>query len=216
MFDPEFINNYEVGLKLRANNRFQFNAAAFVTDFKNKQEVVSAGSSIFVSNAETVQGQGFEAEFTGIWTSFFKTEVALGALNMKYQDFPFINPFTFEPVNLSGNRSYKAPDFTLKIAPEIYKPLGPELKMLLRFDYNFVGRTYNDIYNTESLARRATGILNARLNLSTTNERFSLGLWARNLTNVTYIQHGWSFVFGDHVSINPPRMVGIELRANFY
>lgn len=216
VFDPENVNNYEVGLKMRANNRFQFNAAAFVTDFKNKQEVVSAGSSIFVSNAETVQGQGFEAEFTGIWTKFFKTEIALGALNMKYQNFPFINPFTFEEVNLSGNRAYKAPDFTLKFAPEFYKQLGPELKLLLRFDYNFVGRTYNDIYNTDSLARKATGILNARLNISTTNERFSMGLWGRNLTNVTYIQHGWTFVFGDHVSINAPRMVGVELRANFY
>jgi iron complex outermembrane receptor protein len=217
IFKPEYINNYEVGMKLRYNNRFQFNAAAFVTDFRNKQEVVAAGNSIFVSNARTVQGQGLEAEFTGIWTSFFKTEVALGLLNLKYQDFPFITPFApFTPVNLSGNRAYKSPDFTFKFAPEIYKSIGTELKLLLRFDYNFVGKTYNDIFNTESLARKASGVLNARLNISTINERFSLGLWGRNLTNVTYIQHGWSFIFGDHVSVNPPRMIGVELRANFY
>lgn len=216
IFKPEFINNYEVGLKLRHNNRFQFNAAAFVTDFKNKQEAVAAGNSIFVSNARTVQGQGVEAEFTGIWTDFFKTEVALGALNLKYQDFPFIDPFTFQPTNLSGNRAYKAPDFTFKFAPELYRSLGTELKILLRFDYNFIGKTYNDIFNTEGLARKASGVLNGRLTISTKNERFSLGLWGRNLTNVTYIQHGWSFVFGDHVSINPPRMMGVELRANFY
>ena len=216
IFKPEFINNYEVGIKMRYNNRFQFNAAAFVTDFRNKQEAVAAGNSIFVSNARTVQGQGVEAEFTGIWTSFFKTEVALGALNLKYQDFPFIDPFTFQAINLSGNRAYKAPDFTFKFAPEIYKSLGSELKVLLRFDYNFVGKTYNDIFNTEGLARKATGVINGRLMISTKNERFSLGLWGRNLANATYIQHGWSFVFGDHVSINPPRMMGVELRANFY
>lgn len=216
IFDPEYINNYEVGIKLRYNNRFQFNAAAFVTDFKNKQEVVAAGNSIFVSNARTVQGQGFEAEFTGIWTDFFKTEVALGALNIKYQDFPFIDPFTFQPTNLSGNRAYKAPDFTFKFAPELYKSLGTELKVLLRLDYNFTGKTFNDIYNTESLARKATGVLNARLMVSTKNERFSLGLWGRNLNNATYIQHGWSFIFGDQVAVNAPRTVGVELRANFY
>lgn len=216
VFKPEFITNYEVGIKLRHNNRFQFNAAAFVTDFKNKQEVVAAGNSIFVSNARTVQGQGIEAEFVGIWTKFFKTEVALGGLNIKYQDFPFIDPFTFQSINLSGNRAYKAPNFTLKVAPELYASLGTELKVLLRMDFNFVGKTYNDIYNTESLARKATGMLNGRLMLSTKNERFSVGIWGRNLNNTTYIQHGWSFVFGDHVSVNPPRMIGVELRANFY
>lgn len=219
-FKPEFINNYEVGLKLRYNNRYQFNTAVFVTDFRNKQEVVAAGNSIFVSNARTVQGQGFEAEFTGIWTNFFKTEIAIGALNLKYQDFPFIAPDvapgTFRPVNLSGNRANKAPAFTLKFAPELHHSLGTELKMLLRFDYNYIGKSYNDIYNTESLARKAAGVLNARLMISTKNERFSLGIWGRNLNNVTYIQHGWSFVFGDHVSVNPPRTVGVELRANFY
>ncbi len=216
VFKPEFINNYEVGMKLRHNNRFQFNAAAFVTDFRDKQEVVAAGSSIFVSNARSVQGQGVEGEFVGIWTDFFKTEIALGALNLKYQDFPFINPFTFEAINLSGNRAYKAPNFTFKFAPELFAPLGPELKVLLRIDYNFIGKTYNDIYNTNSLARKSSGVVNGRLMISTKNERFSLGIWSRNITNETYIQHGWSFVFGDHVSVNPPRMVGVELRANFF
>mgnify|MGYP000029015380 CR=1 FL=1 len=216
-FKPEIINSYEIGLKLKANNRFLFNAAAFVTDFQNKQEVVAVGNTVIVANADAVQGQGAEIEFTGIWTDFFKTHVALGALNLKYTNFPFDNPFTPNvEENLSGNFAFKAAPFTFKFSPEVYTKVGKELKLLIRADYNFVGKTYNDIFNTEGLARQATGTLNARVAISTKNERFGIALWAKNLTNETYVQHGWSFVFGDHVAINPPRTIGMELRVNFY
>lgn len=217
LFDPEFVNNYEFGIKLKQGNRFLFNAAAFVTDFKDKQEAVAAGTSLFVSNAKAVQGQGFEAEFTGIWNKFFKTEASIGILNLEYTDFPFPNPVnSADTINLSGNKALKAPNFTFKFSPEFHANIGKELKLLIRGDYNFVGKTYNDIYNTESFARQPTGIINGRLTVSTKDEKFAISLWGKNLTDETFYQHGWSFIFGDLVSVNPPRMVGMELRMNFY
>ncbi len=217
LFKPEFVNNYEFGIKLKQGNRFLFNAAAFVTDFKDKQEAVAAGTSLFVSNAKAVQGQGFEAEFTGIWNKFFKTEASIGILNLEYTDFPFPDPFnSADTINLSGNKALKAPNFTFKFSPEFHANVGKELKLLVRGDYNFVGKTYNDIYNTESLARQPRGLVNARLTVSTKDEKFAISLWGKNLTNETFYQHGWSFIFGDLVSVNPPRMIGMELRMNFY
>ncbi len=224
IFKPEFINSYEFGIKLKMQNRFLFNAAVFVTDFINKQEAVAVGNNIFVSNAEAVQGQGIEAEFVGVWNRFFKTEVSLGALNMKYTNFPFVDPNSVDPgtllptdtINLSGNRAFKAPDFTFKFSPEFHFPLGRELNLLLRADYNFVGKIYNDIFNTETIARAPTGILNARLGVSTKNKRFEVALWGKNILDKTYIQHGWTFAFGDLVALNNPRLIGVELRANFY
>ena len=217
LFKPEFVNNYEFGIKLKQGNRFLFNAAAFVTDFKDKQEAVAAGTTLFVSNAKAVQGQGFEAEFTGIWNKFLKTEASIGILNLEYTDFPFPNPVNpGDTINLSGNKSLKAPNLTFKFSPEFHANVGKELKLLVRADYNFIGKTYNDIYNTESLARQPTGMINARVTISTKDEKFAISLWGKNLTNELYYQHGWSFVFGDLVSVNPPRMVGMELRMNFY
>ena len=216
VFDPEFINSYEFGLKVKSGNRFTFNAAAFITDFQNKQETVAAGNSILVRNAESVQGQGVEAEFVGVWNKFLKTEIAVGALNLKYTNFPFVDPFTFEPTNLSGNSALKAPNFNFKFSPEIHSSLGRELKFLLRFDFNYIGKAYNDIFNTESLARQGAATLNSRLSISSKNERFSIAIWAKNITNTDYVQHGWSFIFGDQISLNPPRMLGVEFRANIY
>jgi iron complex outermembrane receptor protein len=215
-FKPEFLNSFEVGLKMKSGNRYLWNAAVFVTDFRNKQEVVTAGSSVFVANAKSIQGQGFEGEFTGIWTRFLRTDVSLGLLNLRYLNFPFFDPLTLEQTQLSGNRALKAPNFTFKFSPEFHAQLGKELKVLLRMDYDYVGEVYNDIFNTKSLARKPAGLLNARLSISTNNERFSVSLWGKNLTNEVFIQHGWRYTWGEVVSVIPPRMAGVELRTNFY
>lgn len=224
LFKPEFINSYEFGLKMKSQNRYLFNAALFVTDFRDKQESVAVGNSVFVSNAKAVQGQGIEMEFTGIWNKFFKTHVAMGALNMKYTDFPFVDPSSIDPVtlmptdtlNLSGNRAYKAPNFNFRFSPELHAPLGKELTMMLRVDYNYISSIYNDIFNTESLKRKGAGRVNLRLAIATKNQRFEVAIWGKNLTDVSFIEHGFGFNFSDIVIINPPRTLGVELRANFY
>lgn len=216
LYDPEFVNNYEVGIKFKEDNRYQANLSLFITDFKNKQEVVAVGTSIFVANAEAVAGQGAEAEFLAIWNKYFRTEMAIGALNIEYFNFQFYDPFTRSVQNLSRNKAYKAPDFTFKIAPEVNFNIGRELKAKFRLDYNYVGKTYNDIYNTERIARQPSGILNGRLSVSNRKNRFSISLWGRNLTDELYFQHAWSFFFGELVSVNPPRMLGVDLRVNLY
>lgn len=216
LYEPEFVNNYEVGLKFKESNRYQANLSLFITDFKNKQEVVAVGTSVFVANAEAVAGQGGEAEFLAIWNKNFRTEMAIGALNIEYFDFQFYDPFTRSVQNLSRNKAYKAPNFTFKFAPELNFNLGTELKTKIRLDYNYVGKTYNDIYNTERIARQPSGILNGRLSIANRKNRYSISLWARNITNELYFQHAWSFFFGELVSVNPPRMLGVDLRVNLY
>lgn len=218
-FKPEFISNYELGLKLRSGNRFQFNAAAFVTDFRDKQEANFVGSDVQVVNAKAVQGQGVEVEVLGIWNDFFKTEVALGALNLEYIDFEFIEtvgPMMFDTINLSGRKAFKAPGFTFKFAPEIHTNFGKDMKLLIRADYDYVGKVYNDLFNTEEIARQGTGILNARIAISTKDERYSLALWGKNITDEVYFQHAWLRTTGNQVSLNPPRTLGVELRVNFF
>ena len=216
IFDPEFVNSYEFGFKVKAGNRYTLNTAIFITDFRNKQEVVTAGNSLLVRNARSVQGQGIEIEFLGVVNKFFKTEIALGALNLKYTDFPFVDPFTYDEINLSGNRALKAPDYTFKFSPELHTPMGRELKFLMRMDFNLIGKSFNDIYNTESLARRPSALVNGRMSIASKNERFGIAVWIKNILNESYIQHGWTYIFGDQIALNPPRMMGVEFRANIY
>lgn len=217
-FLPEFLNSYEFGLKAKFDRRFRWNTAAFVTDYRNKQEAVAVGPGVFIFNAESAQGIGLESEFTGVWATGFRTDIALSAMRLNYFSFPIINPNNpmAEPENLGGNRLVKSPDFTFKFSPEYKFDLGKDLEILLKADYNFTGKIYNDIFNTEVLAKQPAGLLNARIGFSTQDGKYSLAIWGKNLTDETVIVHAWQFVHGQHLSVNPPRLLGVELRVNFY
>ena len=68
IFEPESINSYEIGLKMKVSNRMKINTAAFATVYKDKQEFVVAGQSTQVVNAESAEGVGVESEWTAIWS----------------------------------------------------------------------------------------------------------------------------------------------------
>lgn len=215
-FMPEFLNSYEFGLKAKFNRRFRWNTAAFVTDYRNKQEAVAVGPGVFIYNAESAQGIGLESEFTGIWASGFRTDIAMSAMRLNYFSFPVFDLMGNQTDNLGGNQLFKSPSFTFKFSPEYKFDLGKDLEILLKADYNFTGKIYNDIFNTEVLAKEPAGLLNGRIGFSTQEGKYSLAIWGKNLTNETFIVHAWEFVHGQHLSVNPPRTLGVELRVNFY
>ena len=214
-YDPEYLNNYEFGIKLKYQNRFLFNAAAFITDYQNKQEAAPVGAALRIPNAKSAEGIGAEFEFVGVWTEHFRTNISAGALQLEYRDFPFIDANN-NPINLSGNKLYKSPNFTFQFSPELAFPFAKSAKVKFRGDFNYVGKAYNDIYNTELIARKGTGVVNARLAFSFMNERYSLAIWGKNLTDALYFQHGWVTNIGSQVAVNPPRTLGVEMRINFY
>ena len=215
VFKPESINSYEIGLKIKVNNRMRINTAGFATIYKDKQEFVVAGQSTRVVNAEAAEGVGLESEWAAIWTDNFRTDMAVGVQNLTYFDFPFLDLVGNE-VNLSGNSLYKSPNSTFKFTPQFTKDIGTQWKMLLRADYNFTSKSYNDIYNTEALARKPSSILNSRLGFSTQDNRYSIALWGKNLLNQTYLENTWTFTYWTRVALNPPRTFGVEFRINFY
>ena len=215
VFKPEYINSYEFGMKIKYSGRYRLNMTAFITDYKDKQETAPGGSAYRVANAKSAQGVGVEAELAALLAKGFRVDASMGLLRLRYLDFPFSDRVG-QPINLSGKRLYKAPEITFQASPSYTTNVGPDLKLRAQLDYFFVGKTYNDIYNTENLARQAAGIVNARLEFATRNSKYSLALWGKNLTDEIYFQHAWEFNFGSHVAINPPRTLGVEFRVNFF
>ena len=215
IFEPESINSYEIGLKMKTSNRHKINTAAFATVYKDKQEFVVAGQSTQVVNAESAEGVGVESEWTAIWSDHFRTDMAVGGQSLKYFDFPFVD-LVGQPVNLSGNALYKSPNFTFRFTPQLTGDFGSTMKYLVRLDYNFTSKSYNDVYNTESLARDPFHMVNARVGVSSKDEKYSIAIWGRNLIDQTYIQHVWPLRFWSRVALNPPRTFGVEFRINIY
>ncbi|MBT4491755.1 MAG: TonB-dependent receptor, partial [Gammaproteobacteria bacterium] len=64
-FDPEYIWNYELGLKMfSSNQRFKLNAAVFHMDYEDLQVAeLIAGERIVIGNAAEAESKGLELEF---------------------------------------------------------------------------------------------------------------------------------------------------------
>ncbi len=214
VFRPEYVNNYEIGLKAKPSERIQVNGAVFYTDYKDKQELLDQGTQVRIANAPLTRGYGAEIEFLAM-LSRFRIDVSAGYLNLKYIDFPFGNDDNGQPINYAGNRLLKAPDVTFSVAPEYNMPLSDKLRLRVGLNLNHTGKAYNDVSNSEVIARVSASILNGRVAIVPTDGRWSLAFWGKNLTNKLYIQHGWEYDWGNQIAWSRPRYYGVEVYLNF-
>lgn len=214
VFKPEFVNNYELGFKSKFSERTRFNTAVFYTDYINKQELLDQGTRVRVANAPKTRGWGIESEFSGMLKNF-RVDVSAGYLHFRYIDFPFGTDDEGNPVNYAGNRLLKAPDVTFSVAPEYTFHLSDQMRLFWGFNINHTGKAFNDISNSDIIARRAATIVNSRLALAPRNGKWSIALWGKNLTNRQFIQHGWEYDWGDQIAWSRPRYYGLEVYLNF-
>lgn len=97
-YDPELVNNYELGLKSEWLDRtLRFNLTGFLTDYTRKQEEVirrnpATGATITtVTNASAARYWGLEAEFVAAPAKGLTLSGTGGYLNARYRDFVFNN-----------------------------------------------------------------------------------------------------------------------------
>lgn len=214
VFKPEYVNSFETGLKSKFSNRIRLNAAVFYTDYINKQEYLDEGTTVKILNANKAGGFGAEVEFSAMLKGF-RLDASAGLLNLKYQDFIFGEDINGKPIDLSGKKLLKAPSTTLSLSPTYTFNLFDKYRLLAALNMTHTGKSYNDITNSEVIARRPLSLINSRLSLMPKNGKWSFALWGKNLTNQIYYQHGWEYDYGDQVSVGRPRTFGFEVYLNF-
>lgn len=215
VFKPEYVANFEAGFKSKFSNRMKLNAAIFYNNYLNKQEFLDQGETVTIVNAERTGGMGAEAEFSAMLKGF-RVDISGGVIDMKYKKFIFGTDDNGNPIDFSGNKLLKAPNVTLSIAPSYTYNLVDKYKLLFGLSINHVGKAYNDISNSETIARQPSTIVNSRISLMPKNGKWSVALWGKNLGNTLYYQHGWEYIWGNQVSLSRPRTYGIEMYLNFF
>ncbi|MFC3581067.1 TonB-dependent receptor [Sphingomonas hylomeconis] len=184
---PEKSSVYEVGIKGQYSN-FAFNIAVFKQYIKGFQSNVFTGTGFSLLNAE--KESVFGVEFDGSVTPVrpLSLNLAVTYLDPKYDSFDnggAIGPaLTVVPTNLTGTRPGDIPEWSVSTGATYTQEINPDLKLLLRGDYQF-----------ESKTRIANGALDisrkvSQINLAATLE-FANGLqisaWGRNVNNQRYL-----------------------------
>ncbi len=230
-FDKETVDSYELGFKgAFADGRFKLNLAAFLSNYNNYQvnQFVDLGggrTSIRITNAAQVQTQGLEAEMQLELTDNLHVQGSLGLLDAKFDAFPGGGT---AGADVTGNKLPNAPKFTASFSA-VYTHNLPSLhsSLLVRADVTHTSGFFTTVNNVKTTALLGGGTvpfgfidkrtqLNGRIGIIPDNEKFTVFLWGRNLTNEDGLDDTFRDFFG--TITNKPiigRTYGVGITANF-
>ncbi len=217
-YDPEFVDNYELGFKSEwMNRRLRFNGAVFFMDYKDKQEEIglrssgATGQRISVFNAATATMKGIELELQAQATEHLSLRANLGYLDSKYDEFSFDDGFSI--VDNSGLEFRRAPEFTGGLDLTYERQVGNGTGWI-RGAYRFIGEHFIEQTNRAELANDAQHLIDMSINYEINGATFSL--FGRNLTGEDGWAHGlnvsglWAYA-----SARAPRTWGAEVSYRF-
>ncbi len=235
---PEQVDAFEGGLKSRfLDGRVQLNVAGFYYDYKNQQIAQIIGATSFLRSAKG-RVYGGEAELAAQLAPGFRVDAALGLLNTRYEG-NTVNAAdpTSLSLNINGNPFPNAPEVTFSAGFD-WDIIDTDVHRLsLRGDTQYMGRYYFDPfknYGQEPCDRPVPGsrvlaatpelacgnpsywLFNARLTY-TYDERFSVSVWGKNLSDKFYYTYGLNLnaFYQDYLTRGAPRTFGVEATVRF-
>ncbi|MEQ8262924.1 TonB-dependent receptor [Pseudohaliea sp.] len=215
-FEPEFVTNYEIGLKgTSRSNSVSYEMALFFMDWEDQQLFTEFDvfANRFVVNAGESSIYGIEASSRVQLTQYLSLTAALSYLNAEYEE--FFNPidalpFALNP-DLSGNDLPYAPDFSMSASAQYVAPVGDSgWDLRFRADFAHVGEQAFD--STNIFIADSYSLLDLYLGIQ--NERYELGLFGTNVTDEEYLTGGSvSATLPPFATIGDPSIWGVRLRV---
>jgi len=232
-FDPETVDNFEVGLKSEwFDRKLRLNIAGFYSKYKDmvqfKQFAANdpanpSGANWFRAlNTAQSHFTGVELELTASPIRGMHLDGSLGYIDYTLEDdggAGFCQTFT----NGKKCLAPRTPRWTAAVGADYQFDLGGSGTLTPRFDVRYqsrvffltptLGATYSDINSQGAYA-----VVNGKITWRSANEDWELSLYGRNLTDKAYFQGKLSLVgaFGrEQGSVARPREFGVTVKRNF-
>lgn len=219
-FKEEEVESIEIGYKSTIlDGRATLNAAIFNYSYIGLQAATARETADglvlnFLTNLSEADVSGFEVEFNYMATDNLEWQLGLGKLNTDNKD-PGAN---FDgPLGNSERKLPNAPEINYNIAMDYERPLDVGGSMNVFIDYVYEGDHYKEVVNIPML-KINNKLLNARVTWKLGNDKTSISLWGKNLTDDVYIMDtlgasgntGW----GVYVT-GMPRTYGLSIDYRF-
>jgi iron complex outermembrane receptor protein len=210
VFEPETLRAYEAGIKSGwLAGDLRVNATVFHYDYSNLQvRTADALGFLVVRNAANATADGLELETTAYPADRLELTVIAALLDARYDRFT-------DPVSLadySGDRLNRAPDVKVGLGAQNRFPMPGGAELTVRGEYEYTSRIFHQPGEFRAFSRDPAHLFNARLAYQSADERWSLALFAKNLTNERYIGHAFVVLGEPRATITPPRRFGFEVR----
>lgn len=225
-FEPELVDAYEIGFKSELfNNRLRFNLSGYFNDYQDRQFSVPKTPNITIINAGRSETLGVEAEIEAVVSEDLTIYSGLGWMNSEITSFPVPtnplilncsvpNPPTYLPAqcDLSGNTSPQSPEFTFNVGANWSRTL-PIGRIFANVNVAYNSGFY---WEPDNLAEQEEFYLvGGQLGWTDPNQRFSIRLWGKNLTDEAVAAQSGATQFGVLGVYQPPRTYGVTLGVAF-
>lgn len=178
--DPEFVTNYETGVKIRSpDGLFTGNLALFYMDYKDIQVSIAVPPLLFVRqlvNAGKAHMQGFEFDGSFAISRSLLLSGSLGYLETRYDE------FALSPA-LVGRGFGNSPEWSASVALDYKKPLGEYGRMLFHVDASVITVPGDFAPNRSQLELGGFGTLNGSIGIESNDRRWNYSIWGKNLTD---------------------------------
>ncbi len=211
-FAPEEVISYEFGAKsVWADGRVQTNFAVFYSDYKNVQvpgsvilfddEGNANGFAGTTTNAGKAEITGAEFELVGQVTDQFSTTLALGYIDAEYTEWlvATTDPITGEPIfeDISDQRVFQnTPEVTASLTARYEFPLrlfSAAGDLALNGVISYRDFTYQFEIPDPLVDQPSYTLFDASVEWNSDSNRFTLGLYGRNLGDEEYIVANYNF-----------------------
>lgn len=196
LFDPEFVWNYEAGLKASFFDRaLRMGVTGFYSDYTNLQQTlfrINPQTNVRyprVENAASASISGVELDLEAIPYRGMRLRASATWLDAEFGHFTSIDPIYPErgDQDLTGNRLPQAPEWQFGVSAEQSFPVSSTLEIKARADYKWQNEIYFDLFNNPLNTQDSYGLLNASLSIGTLDESWSLTAFIRNAFDERYV-----------------------------
>ena len=221
-YDPEYIWNYEIGAKgTWFDNRLRVNVAAFIMEWTDIQISADDPNTLpfdpRTSNAGKAHSRGVELELTAVPLDGLEIGANAAFIDAAYDEGTVPTGANTPGIPLADLP--RAPETRLGVNAQYTVPLGG-MALTLRGDYLY--ENGSDLLPIEDADAKvgAVGLLNARVTLAGEEDRWSIALWGKNLTDKTYKTRlfdlsNQALIGQKLIVLGAPRTYGVEARINF-
>ncbi|MFP6663447.1 MAG: TonB-dependent receptor [Deltaproteobacteria bacterium] len=215
-FEPETLDNFEIGAKIVAlDQQLTVNTAFFRGQYKNIQVRTIVPQAcpedlpdcvppvdLVIENAASATTQGLEIEFVTMPFEGLRVQGSFALLDATYNDFPeaasdLVDP-TFDPANSTVNRSGESfpgvPQMQTHLGVQYSFEIDPGIESMRgwitpRFDWSYQSEVH--FYGAELLDAYQPGyhLLHLRLSYDFMDDNAQFALWGKNITGTQYFNH---------------------------
>lgn len=220
-FQPEYVWAYEAGVKaVVLEGRARLGLTAFHYDYTDLQvNKYDAVNIVTLENAASAKINGLEAEVAARPTDRWNVNASVTLLDATYDNFLSVDPDNPGPgpISLKGNLLVRTPRTSFSVSTDYTLPLPDKLELTGRVSYYYRSRMYFTPFNATGVSQAGFGLVNASLELASTDGPWRVSAFVKNLGDTFYHQEiaRSANIVGTIGWPGEPRTFGVEFGVKF-